>query len=147
MIGARARHVTPEEAESMIAGYTVLNDVSVRDYQNRTLQWLQGKTFEHSTPLGPWLVTTDESPGPSRAIECEVDGQLMQRSDTADLVHDPASWVAYVSSIVTLEPGDVIATGTPAGVGMGLSPPRYLLAGDVVRIEIEGVGAIENRVV
>jgi acylpyruvate hydrolase len=115
VIGARARHVSIDDAPRAIAGYAVLNDISVRDYQNRTLQWLQGKTFEGTTPVGPWLVTADESPGPDREISCEVDGELMQRSDTAELVFPPAALVAYLSSIVTLEPGDIIATGTTGG--------------------------------
>ena len=145
VVGAPARHVTAEEAPAHIAGYTVLNDVSVRDYQNRTLQWLQGKTFESSTPVGPWLVTADESPGPSREIACEVDGETMQRSDTSDLVFDPATLVAYISRIITLEPGDIIATGTPGGVGVARTPPRFLADGQVVVTRIAGVGELRNR--
>jgi len=118
--------------------------VSVRDYQNRTLQWLQGKTFEHSTPLGPWLVTSDESPGPSREISCEVAGELMQKSDTSDLVFGPAALVSYISAIVTLEPGDVIATGTPAGVGAARTPPRFLADGETVVTRIAGLGECRN---
>ncbi len=95
-----------------------MNDVSMRDFQMRTAQWLQGKSWEGSTPLGPWLVTSDESPGPNREISCEVNGEQKQKADTADLVFDPAALVAYASIIHTLEPGDVIATGTPGGVGM-----------------------------
>src|SRR4029079_15097479 len=109
IIGAPARHVAPADAPTAIAGYSVLNDVSVRDFQNRTLQWLQGKTFESSTPLGPELVTSDEAPGPSRELTCEVGGELMQQAHTADLVFDPATLVAYISAIFTLEPGDIIA--------------------------------------
>jgi acylpyruvate hydrolase len=145
VIGAPARHVSADEAPACIAGYTVANDVSVRDYQYRTLQWLQGKSFESSTPVGPWLVTADESPGPSRQISCEVAGEVMQRADTADLVFDPAALVAYISDIFTLEPGDVIATGTPGGVGAARTPPRFLADGEVVVTRIAGVGECRNR--
>jgi acylpyruvate hydrolase len=145
VIGAPARHVTLDEAAACIAGYSVLNDVSVRDFQNRTLQWLQGKTFESSTPVGPWLVTSDEAPGPSREITCEVGGELMQQADTADLVFDPATLVAYISDIFTLEPGDIIATGTPGGVGAARTPPRFLADGDEVVTRIAGVGECRNR--
>jgi acylpyruvate hydrolase len=145
IISAPARHVAVDDAAGAIAGFSVLNDVSVRDFQNRTLQWLQGKTFESTTPLGPYLVTADESPGPSREIVCEVDGELMQKADTADLVFDPAALVAYISQIVTLEPGDVIATGTPGGVGTARTPPRYLAEGETVVTRIAGLGECRNR--
>jgi acylpyruvate hydrolase len=145
VIGAPARHVPADAAAAAIAGYSVLNDVSVRDFQNRTLQWLQGKTFESSTPVGPWLVTADESPGPAREIVCEVGGETMQKADTADLVFDPAALVAYISAILTLEPGDIIATGTPGGVGAARQPPRFLADGDVVVTRIAGVGECRNR--
>jgi acylpyruvate hydrolase len=144
IIGARARHVPVAEAEGVIAGYSVLNDVTARDYQRRTLQWLQGKTFEATTPVGPHLVTTDESPGPDREITCEVGGEVMQRSDTAELVFDPFTLVAYISSIVTLEPGDIVATGTPGGVGAARTPPRFLQDGEVVVTRIAGVGELRN---
>ena len=142
IIGSRARHVSLADAPGIIAGYAVLNDVSMRDWQNRTLQWLQGKTWEHSTPLGPWLVTADESPGPSREIACEVDGEQMQKADTADMVFDPATLVSYISTVLTLEPGDVIATGTPSGVGMGRG--RFLAEGNVVVTRIAGLGELRN---
>jgi acylpyruvate hydrolase len=145
VIGAPARHVTAHEALTCIAGYSVLNDVSVRDYQSRTLQWLQGKSFESSTPVGPWLVTSDEAPGPSRQISCEVAGELMQQADTADLVFDPAALVSYISDIFTLEPGDIIATGTPGGVGAARTPPRFLTQGELVVTRIAGVGECRNR--
>jgi acylpyruvate hydrolase len=145
IIGRRARHVDEVRAAEAIAGYAVLNDVSVRDFQRRTLQWLQGKTFEATTPLGPWLVTPDESPGPERRITCEVDGQLMQDADTAELVHGPPALVAYLSRIVTLEPGDVIATGTPGGVGVARNPPVFLREGQVVVTRISGLGECRNR--
>jgi acylpyruvate hydrolase len=145
IVGAPARHVSVEEATRCIAGYSVLNDVSVRDYQNRTLQWLQGKTFEATTPVGPWLVTTDEAGAPSREITCAVDGELMQEANTDDLVFDPATLVSYISTIVTLLPGDIIATGTPGGVGLARTPPRFLRHGETVLTRIGGVGEIRNR--
>jgi acylpyruvate hydrolase len=144
IIGRRARHVTEADAVDAIAGYSVLNDVSVRDYQTRTLQWLQGKTFEHSTPVGPWLVTSDESPGSAREITCEVEGETMQKADTSDLVFGPAALVSYISDILTLEPGDIIATGTPGGVGAARDPQRFLQDGETVVTRIAGIGELRN---
>jgi acylpyruvate hydrolase len=143
VIGAPARHVSVEEAPAAIAGYAVLNDVSVRDRQYRTLQWLQGKTFESSTPLGPWLVTFDD-PAPTFEVSCEVDGEEVQKGHTSDLVFDPATLVSYISDVITLVPGDVIATGTPGGVGMARTPPRYLADGNVLVTRIEGLGECRN---
>ena len=144
IIGARARRITVDAALDAVAGYAVCNDVSIRDYQNRTPQFLQGKTWEHSTPLGPWLVTKDESPGPDRTIECEVNGEVLQSSTTADLLFGVPELVSYVSTIITLEPGDVIATGTPAGVGAARRPPRWLVDGDVMVTRIAGLGECRN---
>jgi len=145
VIGAPVRHVSGADAEAAIAGYTVLNDISVRDYQRRTAQWLQGKTFDSSTPVGPWMVTRDESPGPSRRITCEVNGELMQDSDTDQLVFDPVALVSYVSTICALDPGDLISTGTPGGVGAGRDPQQFLDDGDQVVTRIAGVGECRNR--
>ncbi|WP_158889203.1 fumarylacetoacetate hydrolase family protein [Amycolatopsis anabasis] len=143
VIGAPARRVSAERAPDCIAGYSVLNDITARDWQFRTREWLQGKTFEHTTPLGPVLVTPDEArPG---EISCLVDGEPMQRADTADLLFDAAALVAYVSQIVTLRPGDVLATGTPAGVGHGRDPRRYLAEGSVVTTRIDGIGECRNN--
>jgi acylpyruvate hydrolase len=146
VIGATVRHASSEEAAAAIAGFTVANDVSMRDWQHRSLEWLQGKTWEHATPLGPWLVTPDEvgGPAPDLAITCTVDGVTMQESRTGELVFSPAELVAYVSEIVSLRPGDVILTGTPGGVGHARRPPRYLQAGQVVRTAIEGIGELLN---
>jgi acylpyruvate hydrolase len=145
VIGSPARHVSVAAAPEHIAGYSVLNDVSVRDFQNRTLQWLQGKTFESSTPLGPVLVTSDELDlDAGLELTCEVDGEQVQKATTSDLVFGPAALVSYVSEILTLMPGDVIATGTPGGVGHARTPPRYLQDGSVVVTRIEGVGECRN---
>jgi acylpyruvate hydrolase len=144
VIGGAVRDADEGEARTAIAGYTVLNDVTARDWQNRTLQWLQGKTFEHSTPVGPWLTTTDEFDGTKGAITCVVNGETMQESDVSDLVFGPITLVSYISTIVTLLPGDVIATGTPGGVGAARTPPRFLAPGDVVVTRIEGLGELQN---
>jgi acylpyruvate hydrolase len=143
VIGAEARHANPEQAAAAIAGYTVLNDVTARDFQYRSVQWLQGKTFERSTPVGPWLVT-DAQPGD---ISCEVDGDVVQKADTADLVFSPVDLVAYISQIITLVPGDIIATGTPGGVGHARKPPRYLAEGSELVTRVEGVGELRNILV
>lgn len=147
VVGATVRRASEEEAAAAIAGFTVMNDVTMRDWQFRTKEWLQGKTFEGTTPLGPVLVTPDELPGgvrPSLSISCRVDGEVMQKADTGDLVFDPVALVRYASTILTLRPGDVIATGTPGGVGHARKPPRYLSDGSVLVTEIEGVGRLEN---
>jgi len=120
--------------------------VSMRDWQHRSLEWLQGKTWEHTTPLGPWLVTPDELGGtaPDLAISCAVDGVEQQAARTGELVFAPADLVAYASQVLTLRPGDVILTGTPGGVGHAQQPPRYLQPGQVVRTTIEGSGELVN---
>ncbi|MEA3054912.1 MAG: acylpyruvate hydrolase, partial [Actinomycetota bacterium] len=144
IIGTAVRRVPVTSALGAVAGYAVCNDLSIRDYQRRTTQFLQGKTWERSTPLGPWLVTADESPGPDRSIECEVNGEVLQSSTTSDLLFGVAELVSYISTIITLEPGDVIATGTPAGVGMARTPPRWLRDGDEMVTRIEGLGECRN---
>ncbi|MEN3273012.1 MAG: acylpyruvate hydrolase [Actinomycetota bacterium] len=144
IIGTSVRRTPVARALDAVAGYAVCNDVSIRDYQRRTTQFLQGKTWERSTPLGPWLVTADESPGPDRTIECEVNGEVLQSSTTSDLLFGVAELVSYLSTIITLEPGDVIATGTPGGVGMARNPPRWLRDGDVMVTRIEGIGECRN---
>jgi acylpyruvate hydrolase len=148
VIGEPIRHASREEAAVVIAGYTIVNDVTARDWQRRSSQFLQGKTFESTTPVGPWLVTPDEpgaAPGPDQRITCTVDGEVVQDATTGDLLFDPFDLVAYVSTIVTLLPGDIIATGTPAGVGAGRTPPRFLDDGQVVVTAISGIGELRNR--
>lgn len=145
VIGAPVRHADAAAARAAIAGYTVLNDVSVRDYQYRTKQFLQGKTFEATTPIGPWLVTADEVPDGGLPVTTVLDGETVQDSTTAELVFSPVDLVVYLSEILTLRPGDVIATGTPGGVGHARTPPRYLTDGAELVTSIGGVGELRNR--
>lgn len=147
VIGASVRRANPEQAIEAIAGFSVLNDVTMRDFQYRTNQWLQGKTFENTTPFGPVLVTPDELPGgaaPALTMTGSVDGEVVQKADTSDLVFGPVGLVRYISTIVTLQPGDVIATGTPGGVGHAHKPPRYLTDGSRLVTEITGIGRLDN---
>ena len=145
VIGAEVRHATPAEAMAAIAGFTVLNDVSVRDYQRRTTQFLAGKTFEGMTPLGPFLVTTDEAgDGSGFAITATVDGVVKQSSNTDQLIFNAVDIVADLSTIITLDPGDVVATGTPGGVGAARTPPEWLHDGSVLRTQIAGIGTCIN---
>lgn len=146
VVGAACRRVDEAGAAAAIAGYTVANDVSMRTWQFRTKEWLQGKMWEATTPLGPFLVTSEEwRPGPS--LSTTVNGDRVQESPTDDLLFGPEALVSYVSTMVTLEPGDLILTGTPGGVGHARTPARYLADGDVVETRIEGLGALRNRVV
>jgi acylpyruvate hydrolase len=148
VIGAPVRWASTEEAATAIAGYTVVNDVSMRDWQWRSTQWLAGKAFDATTPVGPWLVTPDEvDHAADLALRCEVDGQVMQSSRTSDLLFTPADLVAYISQFTTLHPGDLIATGTPGGVGAARNPKIFLQPGQVLRTVIEGVGECVNRCV
>ncbi|QKW06193.1 fumarylacetoacetate hydrolase family protein [Streptomyces sp. NA04227] len=149
VIGTQVRRADEAAAEAAIAGFTVLNDITCRDWQFRTREWLQGKTWDSTTPLGPYLVTTDEvgGPRPALGIRCKVNGQVMQQDSTGDLLFDPVDLVRYISTTVRLNPGDIIATGTPGGVGHARKPQVFLEAGDTVVTEIEGVGRLENRVV
>ena len=145
VIGRPVRNAGLDEALAAIAGFTVLNDVSIRDWQTRTSQFLAGKTFEGSTPVGPALVTADEiGDGRGLSVSCTVDGVTKQSSNTDQLVFGPAELVADLSTIVTLDPGDIIATGTPGGVGMARDPQEWLAPGMVVRTAIEGVGTMVN---
>ena len=150
VIGSRCRYLTSEEeALNHIAGYMISNDVSEREFQiERQGQWSKGKSAETFNPAGPWLVTTDEVPDPANlAMSLSVNGQMMQNSTTAQMVYQPAFLVHYLSQFMVLEPGDVINTGTPPGVGMGLKPPRYLAPGDVMELTIEGLGHQRQEVI
>ncbi len=147
VIGKRAKHVDVERGLEYVAGYTILNDVSARDYQLRVSQWTIGKSFDTFAPIGPALVTRDEITNPhSLAIRLWLGDQLLQNSTTANLIFRIPELVSYLSSVMTLEPGDVVATGTPAGVGFTRKPPIYLKHGDTVRIEIDGLGSLSNPV-
>ncbi|MFD7730337.1 fumarylacetoacetate hydrolase family protein [Kitasatospora phosalacinea] len=150
VIGKPVRRARGEQAEAAIAGFTVLNDITCRDWQFRTREWLQGKTWDSTTPVGPYLVTPDELPGgvrPALDVTLTVDGETMQSDNTGDLLFDPVALVEYVSTVVRLNPGDLIATGTPGGVGHARKPARYLRGGETVVTEIQGLGRLENRVV
>jgi 2-keto-4-pentenoate hydratase/2-oxohepta-3-ene-1,7-dioic acid hydratase in catechol pathway len=148
IIGRRCRHVRAADAATVVAGFTVLNDVTVRDWQMRTPTWTLGKSFDTHGPVGPWIVTSDEVGDPHRLrLRTWVNGDLRQDASTDDLIFSCWEQIEYLSTVFTLEPGDIISTGTPAGVGMGFDPPRWLADGDVVRIEIERVGTLENHVV
>jgi len=148
VIGKRAQYVEEADALSHIAGYAVLNDVSERAFQLETTgQWVKGKSFDTFAPFGPWLVTPDEVPDPQNLrIWCEVSGQMMQDGNTKTMVFNVFNLVSVVSQYMTLMPGDIIATGTPPGVGLGMKPPRFLKAGDVMRVGIEGLGEQKTEV-
>ena len=147
VIGRRAHRVCAEDAPEYIAGYTVANDISMRGWQNRTNEWLQGKMWFHSTPVGPVIVTPDEFDPAHGTVRTAVNGEIMQEDSTGDLVFGPADLVAYISTIIPLNPGDLILTGTPGGVGHARKPGVYLRAGDVVEVSINGIGAVRNHIV
>jgi len=145
VIGSTARRVDEDAALAAIAGYSVINDITMRDFQYRTPEWFQGKTFEATTPLGPSMITADELV-PDAELTCTVDGDQVQVTRIDDLVFSPAALVAYISKIFTLRPGDVIATGTPGGVGHARKPPRYLSPGSTVSTAIAGIGELRNAI-
>ncbi len=150
VIGATVRRARGSSAEAAIAGFAVLNDVTMRDWQYRTMMWDQGKTWEATTPLGPYLVTPNDLPGgvrPALDLTCRVNDEVVQSANTSDLVFDPVALVEYISTILTLRPGDVIASGTPGGVGHARKPPCYLAPGDVLTTDISGLGIAHNRAV
>lgn len=148
VIGKRGRYIPEASALEHVAGYLPLNDVSARDWQNRTSQWMMGKTADTFCPMGPALVTADEAPDPQNlTLRTVVSGEVLQEGHTSRMIFTVAHLIADISRVMTLEPGDVIATGTPSGVGFARTPPRWLRAGDVVRVEIEGIGALENPVI
>jgi len=147
VIGKGGKNITRAEAMSHVFGYTVVNDVTARDVQMRHGQWDLGKSFDTFCPMGPWIVTAEEFDDTRTRVRCWVNGELRQDGPTENMIFDIPTLIETLSHGITLYPGGVIATGTPAGVGMGMNPPRYLRAGDVVRVEIDRLGAIENKFV
>ena len=145
VVGRRVRHANGDAAVDAIAGYSIINDVTLRDWQYRTSEWLQGKTFEATAPFGPHLVTLDEI-APNAKISCLIDGEVVQDSTIADLLFGPVDLIRYTSTILTLEPGDVIATGTMGGVGHARTQPRYLKSGETLVGRIEDIGETVNPV-
>ncbi|ASN22143.1 fumarylacetoacetate hydrolase family protein [Arthrobacter sp. YN] len=148
VVGSELFRADEDRAREAIAGYTVANDVSMRDWQSRTLQWFQGKAWDGTTPVGPVMVTADEA-GPNDVqgfnVRGYVNGELVQQGNTSTLVFGPAQLLSYISQFTILRPGDLVLTGTPGGVGMGMTPPRFLKDGDVLTTEIDGIGRLENQ--
>lgn len=147
VFGRRCRRVREADAADVVFGYTVANDVSMRDYQFKTNQWAAGKCWDHATPVGPAIVTADEGAGvePDLAITGRLNGTEVQSSRTNDLIFGIPQLVEYLTTIMTMEPGDLVLTGTPSGVGQSSNPPRFLADGDVFEVDIEGIGRLENR--
>jgi 2-keto-4-pentenoate hydratase/2-oxohepta-3-ene-1,7-dioic acid hydratase in catechol pathway len=146
VIGRGGRGIKAEDAMGHVWGYTIVNDVTARDWQQRHKQWLLGKSFDTFCPMGPWLVSADEVAGSDVRVRCWVGDELRQDARTTDLIFSIPKLIETISAGITLYPGDIIATGTPVGVGIGFNPPKYLRSGDRVRIEIEGIGVLENPV-
>ena len=148
VIGRRCRHVSVADAPGVVAGYLVCNDVSVRDWQMRSPTMTLGKSFNTHGPTGPWIVTADEVADPhALRMRMLVNGQVRQDVSTGEMIYNIWDQIAYLSTVMTLEPGDLIATGTPSGVGVAMKPPRFMTVGDVMRVEIDGIGHIQNTVV
>ena len=144
VIGQGGKGIKKADAMKHVWGYTIVNDVTARDWQGRHSQWLLGKSFDTFCPMGPWLVSADEMDGQNTDVKCWVNGELRQNANTKDFIFDIPTLIECISAGITLYPGDLIATGTPAGVGIGYKPPKYLVRGDVVKIEIGGIGVIQN---
>lgn len=147
VIGRRGRAIKAADAYRHVFGYAVINDVTVRDLQSRHKQWLLGKSLDTFCPMGPWIVTADELDPEDLELSCRVNGELRQHANTRDLIFDIPTIIETVSTSMTLEAGDIIATGTPAGVGVGFDPPKFLRHGDVVTVAISGIGEIANSLV
>jgi 2-keto-4-pentenoate hydratase/2-oxohepta-3-ene-1,7-dioic acid hydratase in catechol pathway len=147
VIGKGGKNIAKADWREHVFGYTIVNDVTARDVQMRHQQWDMGKSFDTFCPMGPWIVTGDELDGTRTRVRCWVNGEQRQDGPTENMIFDIPTLIETVSRGITLYPGDVIATGTPAGVGMGLKPPRYIKSGDVIRIEVDGIGRIENKFV
>ncbi|MDB5761131.1 MAG: hydrolase [Herminiimonas sp.] len=146
IIGKGGRGITKADALRHIWGYTIINDVTARDLQQKHRQWFLGKSMDTFCPMGPWIVTADEVDPTRLGIRCWINGELRQNANTSDLIFDIPTIIETISSVITLQPGDVIATGTPAGVGIGFKPPKFLKSGDVMKIEIDKLGTLTNRV-
>ena len=146
IIGRGGKGIKAADAMAHVWGYTIINDVTARDWQSRHKQWHLGKSFDTFCPMGPWLVSADECDGTKTRVRCYVNGELRQDASTTDLIFDIPTLIETLSAGITLYPGDVIATGTPVGVGIGFKPPKYLKSGDVVRVEIDGIGSLNNPV-
>jgi len=146
IIGRGGRGIMKADAMDHVFGYTIVNDVTARDWQKRHQQWFLGKSFDTFAPMGPAIVTADTIDGRNLELRCLVNGEVRQKANTRDLIFDIPILIETLSAGITLYPGDIIATGTPEGVGVGFKPPKFLGKGDVVRIEIEGIGALENSV-
>jgi 2-keto-4-pentenoate hydratase/2-oxohepta-3-ene-1,7-dioic acid hydratase in catechol pathway len=146
IIGKGGKGIKAADAMQHVWGYTIVNDVTSRDWQSRHQQWDMGKSFDTFCPMGPWLVSADECDGTRTQVRCWVNGEERQNASTTDLIFDIPKLIETLSAGITLYPGDVIATGTPVGVGIGFTPPKYLKPGDVVRVEIDGIGVLENPV-
>jgi 2-keto-4-pentenoate hydratase/2-oxohepta-3-ene-1,7-dioic acid hydratase in catechol pathway len=145
VIGAGGRHISAARAMDHVYGYTIVNDVSARDFQLATSQWLMGKTFDTFAPMGPWIVTADEIADPHALdISLDIGADRLQQSNTRELIFKIPEIIEHLSTVVTLEPGDVVSTGTPAGVGFARKPPRYLAPGDEVVIRVQGIGELRN---
>ncbi|MGV3493305.1 MAG: fumarylacetoacetate hydrolase family protein [Ramlibacter sp.] len=144
IIGQGGKGIRKADAMKHVWGYTIINDVTARDWQGRHSQWLLGKSFDTFCPMGPWAVTADEMDGQATNLKLWVNGEKRQDANTRDFIFDIPTVIECISAGITLQPGDVIATGTPVGVGIGFKPPKYLKPGDVVRIEIDGIGVLEN---
>ena len=146
VIGQGGKGIRAADAMQHVWGYTIVNDVTARDWQSRHMQWLLGKSFDTFCPMGPWLVSADECDGRATQVRCYVNGELRQDASTSDLIFDIPKLIETLSAGITLYPGDIVATGTPVGVGIGFKPPKYLRVGDRVRMEIDAIGHIENVV-
>jgi len=147
IIGARARHVSRADALDRVAGYSCFNDGSLRDFQNHGPQWIAGKNFPHSGAFGPWMVTADQIPDPGELrLTTRLNGEVMQSESVGELCFDVPALIEYISSWTALEPGDVICTGTPGGVGAGRNPPVWMRNGDAVEVEISGIGTLRNTI-
>jgi 2-keto-4-pentenoate hydratase/2-oxohepta-3-ene-1,7-dioic acid hydratase in catechol pathway len=147
VIGIGGRAIARTEAYGHVWGYTVINDMTARDLQATHKQWLLGKSIDTFCPIGPWIVSADEVDPAALDLKCWVNDDLRQEANTRDLIFDIPAIIAAISASMTLSPGDIIATGTPAGVGIGFDPPKFLHPGDVVRVAIDGIGEINNRIV